>query len=56
MGMVAGPGTLPGDASEVMATLDSEYRFINAPVMAAWQSRLAASGSSRAAASRRSLP
>jgi Domain of unknown function (DUF4345) len=30
MGMVVGAGTLPGDASEVTATLDSEYRFINA--------------------------
>jgi Domain of unknown function (DUF4345) len=30
MGMVMGPKTLPGDSSEVMPTLDSEYRFINA--------------------------
>ena len=30
IGMVVGPKTLPGDSSEVMATLDSEYRFINA--------------------------
>jgi hypothetical protein len=30
MGMVVGPKALPGDTSEVMATLDSEYRFINA--------------------------
>jgi hypothetical protein len=30
IGMAVGPKTLPGDSSEVMATLDSEYRFINA--------------------------
>ncbi|HEX3841353.1 MAG TPA: DUF4345 domain-containing protein [Acidimicrobiales bacterium] len=29
-GMIAGPATLPGDESTVMATLDSEYRFTNA--------------------------
>jgi hypothetical protein len=29
-GMLAGPTTLPGDGSQVMPTLDSEYRFINA--------------------------
>ncbi|HEX4245436.1 MAG TPA: DUF4345 domain-containing protein [Acidimicrobiales bacterium] len=30
MGMLVGPRTLPGDSSEVMSTLDSEYRFVNA--------------------------
>jgi Na+-transporting NADH:ubiquinone oxidoreductase subunit NqrB len=28
-GILAGPSTLPGDDSTVMATLDSEYRFTN---------------------------
>lgn len=29
-GMLTGPATLPGDPSTVTATLDGEYRFVNA--------------------------
>jgi hypothetical protein len=29
-GMVIGPSTIPGDDSQVRASLDSEYRFVNA--------------------------
>jgi hypothetical protein len=34
-GMVAGPSALPGQSGEVSATLDSEYRFVNAFWLAA---------------------
>ena len=30
VGMLVGPKTLPGDASRLGATADSEYRFVNA--------------------------
>ena len=35
-GMLVGPKTLPGDTSQLGATADSEYRFVNAlPVLTA---------------------
>lgn len=34
-GMLAGPTALPGQSGEVSATLDSEYRFVNAFWLAA---------------------